>query len=85
VLDWRRWSLTFCPFSNEIRQDLRLDGAAWCVCYILPHQLEGSLGYPSFSVGVLDHLSKWVFGHHRDWMRIEIVSKLMLGDKDNIY
>jgi hypothetical protein len=46
MLDRCRRSLDFCPFSDKVSQYLRLDGATWCICYILPYQLEGPLGYP---------------------------------------
>jgi hypothetical protein len=80
VLDRHQRSLDLCPFSDKVRQHLRLDRTAWCVCYVLPHQLEGPLGYPPLSLGVLDHFPERIYGHHYDGMRVEVVSELALGD-----
>jgi hypothetical protein len=47
--------------------------------------LERPLGDPPFGLGVVDDLPERVLGHHRDGVRIEVVSKLALGHQDRAH
>jgi hypothetical protein len=44
-----------------------------------PHQLECPLGDSPFSLGVLDDIPEWVFGHHGEGVCVKVVSELALG------
>jgi hypothetical protein len=35
--------------------------------------------------GVLDDFPKWVLGHHRDGVRVEVVPKFALGHQDHVH
>jgi hypothetical protein len=85
MLDLCRRSLNLCPLSNEIHEHLGFDGAVRCVQYVLPHQLEHPLVYPSFGLGVLDDLPEWVLRQHDDGVCIEVVSELALGHQNIIH
>jgi hypothetical protein len=79
------WSLNLRPLGNEVCEYLGLDSTVWCVCYVLPHQLERPVGESAFILRVLDDLPERVFGHHGDGVRIKVVSELALGHQDRIH
>jgi hypothetical protein len=82
----RRWgSLNLRPLGNEVCEYLGLNSTTWCVRYVLPHQLEHPLGDSAFGLGVLDDLREWVFGHHGDGVRVEVVSELALGHQNRVH
>jgi hypothetical protein len=57
----------------------------WCVCYVLPHQLERPLGDSPFGLVVLDDLPERVIENHDDGVRVEVMSELALGQQDRVH
>jgi hypothetical protein len=73
------------PLGHKVREYLGLDHTVRSIHDILPHQLKCPLCNPSFGLGVLDDLPKWILGHDGDGMCIEVMLKLALGHHDGVH
>jgi hypothetical protein len=67
------WSI-----QHKVYQGLRFDHHLGYVCHVEPHKLKCPLSDLSHGESILDNFSEPNWGHHSDWVALEIMQELAL-------
>lgn len=76
--------LLFRLLRHKVSEYLGLDGSVRGVGDVEAHEFEAPSGNVARRLVIVDDISKANGGHHDDWVAIEVMPKLALGDKHDI-